>query len=147
MTPLLRLWLSPISSPIELQRLDHLANVTNTGAVVERACAPELVCLYGADEVHNDPASPDDFRSLLADIPSGSLLYRMYGKASQSAKQVYIGSVTIESGFVASEFGDCILAFRHAWDSKGSSVGIEANTHQERRTNHETGIKSRTPLA
>jgi G3E family GTPase len=79
-----------------------------------------------------------DFRSLLADIPSRSLLYRMYGKASRSAKQVYIGSVTTESGFVASEFGDRILAFRHAWGSKGSSVGIEANTHQERKTNHET---------
>ncbi len=138
MMPLLRFWLSPISSPIEMQRLDHLAGVTNNGAVVERACAPELVYLYGADEVHNDPASTDDFRSLLADIPSGSLLYRMYGKASRSAQQVYIGSVTTESGFVASEFGDRILAFQHAWGSKGSSVGIEANTHQERKTNHET---------
>ena len=119
-----------------MQLLDHLAGVTNNGAVVERACAPELVYLYGADEVHNDPASSDDFRSLLADIPSGSLLYRMYGKASRSAQQVYIGSVITESGFVASEFGDRILAFQHAWGSKGSSVGIEANTHLERKTNH-----------
>jgi hypothetical protein len=29
-----------------------------------------------------------------------------------------------------------ILAFQHAWGSKGSSVGIEANTHLERNTNH-----------
>ena len=42
-----------------------------------------------------------------------------------------------ESGFVASEFGDRILAFQHAWGSKGSSVGIEANTIQDRKTNHE----------
>jgi G3E family GTPase len=41
-----------------------------------------------------------------------------------------------ESGFVASEFGDRILAFQHAWGSKGSSVGIEATTHLERKTNH-----------
>jgi hypothetical protein len=141
----LRFWLSPISSPIELQRLDHLADVTNNGAVVERAGAPELVYLYGADEVHNDPASPDDFRALLADIPSESLLYRMYGKASRSAKQVYIGSVTTESGFVASAFGDRILAFQHAWGSQGASVGIESNTPQERQTNHETCIKRSTP--
>src|SRR5262245_49301246 len=138
MAPLLRLWLSPISNPIELQRLDHVAVVTNNGGGVERVCAPELVYLYGADEVRNDPASLDDFRSLLADIPSGSLVYRMYGKASRTTKQVYIGSVTTESGFVASEFGDRILAFQHAWGSKGSSVGLEANTHQERQTNHET---------
>ena len=118
MLPLLRWWLSPISNPIELQLLDHLAVVTNTGAPVEHACAPQLVYLYGADEVRNDPASTADFRSILADIPSGSLLYRMYGKSRPDAKQVYIGSVILESGFVASEFGDRILAFRHAWGSK-----------------------------
>ena len=115
MLPLLRFWLSPISSPIELQRLDHLAAVTNNGTVVERPVAPELVYLYGADEVRNDPSSTEDFRSLLADIPSDSRLYRMYGKATRNAKQIYIGSITTESPFVASEFGDCILAFRHAW--------------------------------
>ena len=71
--------------------------------------APELVYLYGADEVRNDPASTEDFRSLLANIPSGSLLYRMYGKATRNAKQIYIGSITTESAFVASEFGDRIL--------------------------------------
>ena len=87
MLPLLRFWLSPISHPIELQRLDHLADVTSDGAVVERACAPELVYLYGADEVRNDPASTDDFRSILADIPSGSLLYRMYGKTSRDGRE------------------------------------------------------------
>ena len=105
-----------------MQLLDHLADVTNDGTLVERSCAPELVYLYGADEVHNDPASTEDFRLLLAEIPTGSLLYRMYGKATRSAKQVYIGSVTTESAFVASEFGDRILAFRHAWGLKSASA-------------------------
>ena len=114
MLPFLRFWLSPISSPIELQRLDHLAAVTSDGTIVERPVAPELVYLYGADEVRNDPASTEDFRSLLACIPSGSLLYRMYGKAARSSRQTYIGCITSESAFVASEFGDRILAFRHA---------------------------------
>lgn len=123
MVPLLRFWLSPISSPIEMQPLDHLADVTNNGAVVERACAPELVYLYGADEVRNDPASTEDFRSLLANIPPGSLLYRMYGKATRNAKQIYIGSITTESAFVASAFGDRILAFQHAWNANGSTTG------------------------
>ena len=36
MLPLLRFWLSPISNPIEMQLLDHLAVVTNTGAAVEQ---------------------------------------------------------------------------------------------------------------
>ena len=66
MLPLLRFWLSRISSPIELQPLDHLAAVTDNGTVVERAIAPELVYSLRADEVRNDPASTEDFRSLLA---------------------------------------------------------------------------------
>jgi hypothetical protein len=118
MLPFLRFWLSPISSPIEIQRLDHLAEVTSDGAAVKDAVAPELVYFYGAEQVRNDPASTEDFRSILTAIPSGSLIYRVYGKVTRSAKQVYIGSVTIESGFVASEFGDRILAFKHAWGSK-----------------------------
>lgn len=118
MVKILRFWLSPISKPIEIQRLDHLAEVTSDGTAVEHVCAPELVYFYGADEVRNDPASEEDFRSILADIPPGALLYRVYGKMSGSSKPVYIGSITTESPFVASEFGDRILAFKHAWGSK-----------------------------
>ncbi len=121
MLPLLRFWLSRISSPIELQRLDHLAVITNDGTEVEQACAPELVYLYGTDEVRNDPASTADFRSILAEIPAGTPLYRMYGKASPSAGKVYIGLITLESPFVASAFGDHTLAFQHAWPVTGSS--------------------------
>ena len=121
MLPLLRFWLSRISSPIELQRLDHLAVITNDGTEVEQACAPELVYLYGTDEVRNDPAATADFRSILAEIPAETPLYRMYGKASQSAEKVYIGLITLESPFVASAFGDHILAFQHAWPVTGSS--------------------------
>ena len=120
--PLLRFWLSPISSPIEMQRLDHLGGVTCDGTAVDHAHAPEQVYLYGAERVHNDPASTDDFRSILAGIPPESRLYRMYGKESQSAAPVYIGSVIAESGFVTSEFGDRILAFQHASGSTPSSA-------------------------
>ena len=41
--------------------------------------------------------------------------------ASPTAKKVYIGSITLESPFVASEFGDHILAFQHAWPVPDSS--------------------------
>ena len=44
----------------------------------------------------------------------------MYGKASRSAEKLYVGSVTLESGFVASAFGDRILAFQHAMPTKRS---------------------------
>ena len=125
MLPLLRLWLSRISSPIELQRLDHLAVTTNDGTAVERPCAPELVYLYGTDEVRNDPASTADFREILAQIPAGTPLYRMYGKASATAEKVYVGTITLESPFVASEFGDHVLAFQHAWPVTGACPGAK----------------------
>ena len=118
MIKILRFWLSPISKPIEIQRLDHLAEITSDGSAVKQPSAPELVYFYGAEEVRNDPASQEDFRNIVAAIPPGSLLYRVYGKASRSAKQIYLGSITTESTFVASEYGDCILAFKHAWGSK-----------------------------
>ena len=76
-----------ISSPIELQRLDHLAVTTNDGTAIEHPCAPELVYLYGTDEVRNDPASAADFREILAEIPAETPLYRMYGKASAKDRE------------------------------------------------------------
>ena len=44
----------------------------------------------------------------------------MHGKASATAEKVYIGVITLESPFVASEFGDNILAFQHAWPVTGA---------------------------
>ena len=106
-----------------MQLLDHLAGVTNNGSPSSSAPARRNWCTFTAGmKVHNDPASSDDFRSLLRAhsirIAPGSDA----GKASRSAQQVYIGSVITESGFVESEFGDRILAFQHAWGSKNSSV-------------------------
>jgi hypothetical protein len=46
------------------------------------------------------------------------MLYRVYGETDRNAEKVYIGSVTLESPFVASEFGDCVLAFQHAMPSQ-----------------------------
>ena len=117
---ILRLWLSAVSRPIEMHRLDHLAEVTNDGTVVAEPFSPELVHLYGGEDVHSHPASTEDFRTILSEIPPSSLLYRMYGRETEDAKQVYIGSIISESAFVASEFGDCILAFQHAWGSKSA---------------------------
>ena len=65
---------------------------------------------------HRTPISHD----VLAQIPSETPLYRMYGKVSAEAKKVYIGTIRLESPFVASEFGDHILAFQHAWPVTGT---------------------------
>jgi hypothetical protein len=73
--------------------------------------------LHAADEVHNDPATEEDFRTILARIPPDTLLYRVYARTARSEAQIHVGSVTTESSFVASEFGDRVLAFKHAWGS------------------------------
>lgn len=117
---ILKLWLSPISRPINIQLLNHLAEIESNGSAVQRTVTPRLIHLYGADEVRNDPSSKYDFRLILSKIASGSLLYRMYGKTEEDDRQIYIGSIISESGFVATEFGDRILAFKHAWGSNNN---------------------------
>ena len=116
-TPMLRFWLTSVSDPFEHQLLDHLADVTSDGTRISHPVAPELVNLYSPDEVHNDPGSTEDFRTLLGEIPSGTLIYRMYGRITKKAAPIYIGSITTESAFIASEFQDRVLAFKHAWGS------------------------------
>lgn len=114
---LMKRWLSPISRPISMQRLEHLAEISSDGSRVPDAVAPELIFFYAPDDVHNDPASDEDFRTILTKIPPGTLLYRVYATSAQSQERIYVGTITSESHFVASEFGDRVLAFKHAWGS------------------------------
>ena len=115
--PLMQRWTTSISHPTEIQRLDHLAEISSDGSRVGDAVAPELIFLYASDDVHNDPATDEDFRTILARIPPGTLLYRVYARTPPSETQIHVGSITTESSFVASEFGDRILALKHAWGS------------------------------
>ena len=51
----------------------------------------------------------------------------------EGGEKVYIGSITLESQFVASEFGDRILAFQHAWPVTGvMSCGGARDGHNRR---------------
>jgi hypothetical protein len=117
MVALLKRWLGPISHPINMQRLEHLAEIASDGSTVANPVAPEVVFLYAPDDVHNDPASGEDFRTILGRIQPGTLLYRVYATSPPSQPRIHIGSIITESPFVASEFGDRILAFKHAWGS------------------------------
>jgi hypothetical protein len=105
-------WLSPITDPM-YQPLDHLGAIFADGRKVDRINAPKLIYFYGADELHNDPQTTQDFREMLAEVPSGTLLYHVFCRTDQAAKQIYLGFIKTESEFVASEFGDRILSLRH----------------------------------
>ncbi len=54
-----------------------------------------------------------DVRLGLAQIPAGTVLFRVKARASAAAEPELIGSLAIESQFVASEFGDRALFFQH----------------------------------
>lgn len=110
--PLVHWWLSAIADPM-YQPLEHLAKVTADGVVVDSPVAPRLIYLYAADERHTDPASTTDFRELLAEVPAGAELYNMFGTPDENEKPLYIGRIRTESRFVASEFGDRVLALHH----------------------------------
>jgi hypothetical protein len=110
--PIVEWWLSPIADPM-FQPLEHLATITADGRKVDRVRSPELIFFYGADELHTDPQTKQDFREMLAEVAPGSILYRVFCRTNQDAKQVYVGFIRTESAFVASEFGDRILALRH----------------------------------
>jgi len=110
--PLLDWWLSAISNPM-FQSLEHLAAVNCDGTTADPVVAPQLVFLYGPAPLHPDPATTRDFRDILKAIPSGTTLYRIFGRMNETADQIYIGSLQTESPFVASEFGDRIVSLRH----------------------------------
>jgi hypothetical protein len=106
-------WLSDIA-PVMHQPLDSLAEVTATGQKVTTPRAPYQIHLYAPAEVHFPPDAKEDFRILLMKIPPGTVLYRVFGRAAKGDdRQVYLGYVRTSSKFVASEFGDRILALPH----------------------------------
>src|SRR5262249_40969515 len=96
------------------QPLDALAELTSSGQQVAAPRAPYQIFFYAPAELHFAPDTKEDFRVLLAKIPPGTELYRVFALATQDAeKQIYLGYIRTDSEFVASEFGDRILALPH----------------------------------
>jgi hypothetical protein len=98
------------------QPLHHVAAITSDGQSVASPRAPDRIFLDAPGRVHLFPDTTADFRTLLGQIPSGCLLYRVWAAPSKSDEMILIGSVITESGFVASEFGDRVLAMHHVRD-------------------------------
>jgi hypothetical protein len=93
------------------QPLFHVASVTADGQPVEAPVAPARLFLEAPGEIHFQPDTAADFRTLLGRIPEGSVLYRVF-----AAPPVPVGRVVTASRFVASEFGDRVLAMQHVRD-------------------------------
>jgi hypothetical protein len=56
----------------------------------------------------------EDFKDLLATIPSGTKLYSVYAiDEAVGGKQILIGNIVLQSTFTTSKFGDDYLFFKH----------------------------------
>ncbi len=98
-----------IADPLR-RPVDHLAAVGPDGAAVAQPRAPRRIHFRPA-EVHFPADSTADFRDLLATVPVGTIIYAVYAETPDG--EVHIGDVRTLSPFVASEWGDRVLHFKH----------------------------------
>lgn len=90
------------------------AEVDATGKRIEKPISPKVVVflpLEAPNAIFRNNEG-QDFRDVLAKIPVGTQIYEVYGLDS-SNKRILIGTVETVSLFVASQFGDQRLFFRH----------------------------------
>jgi hypothetical protein len=92
--------------------VSNLSTITPDGKEVSNAHAPQKIEFRPAS-VHFDPKTTADFREDLAKIPTGSILYEIWGKSEKDETFVHLADVKTTSSFVASSFGDQELNFQH----------------------------------
>jgi hypothetical protein len=98
-------------------RLDHVAGIQSNGVSVKDPVTPEWIVFTptALAESFGDKRAID-FRPELLGIPQGSRIYTIQGAfpaKDGSFKMIEIGYVETDSRFVASEFADKKLHFRH----------------------------------
>jgi hypothetical protein len=89
---------------------DHLAEINPNGTKVDvnELIAPGKLVLKATSDDTNLPVLPKrDVRKDLMKIPAGTTLFEVY------ASNKIIGTIVLESNFIASQFGDDQLFFRH----------------------------------
>lgn len=92
--------------------VDHVAAVSAEGQAVASAKAPFQVFFEPAEGLVMD-SQAKDYREELAKVPVGTVLYNVYALETQNSEKVLIGTLSTNSEFVASEYGDKTLYFQH----------------------------------
>lgn len=92
--------------------VSHLADWDNEGHHVLSPVAPERLYFKPAESVVGiiDPNSREDFRLSLNQIPYGPM-YEVYGE--YKGVEYHVGTLSLESELLASEYGDKELFFQH----------------------------------
>jgi hypothetical protein len=92
----------------------HLSRILPHGDDVDNPVAPYQIEFRPA-EVHFEPDTTNDFRAELGKIPAGTVIYQLWGRASEDSEDYFhIADVKTASPFVASAFADRELNFQHA---------------------------------
>jgi len=91
----------------------YMAKVNQDGSTVSAPVAPEkLILVPNRSQLEFDAAS-HEVRDDLGTIASGTTLYSVYGVMAGGGGRIYIGRIVSSSRFIASQFGDQKLFFRH----------------------------------
>jgi hypothetical protein len=92
--------------------VNSMSKVKSDGTLVTSAAkGPQQVTLVPNKDLPQESA-PHEVRETFANIPSGTVLYRIY-EGGSGTRGTYIGDIVTQSSFVASKFGDENLFFRH----------------------------------
>lgn len=93
--------------------VNHVASVTRDGTPEAEPRAPFQLIFQPAAGLALD-SNAEDFRLEMAKLPAGTVLYDVYAIAEPGGTdEVLIGHVVSRSEFVASDYGDRRLYFRH----------------------------------
>jgi hypothetical protein len=117
---LVRLMGLVVDEPLHL-RLDHLARTYTSGEMVsaEDQVVPYAITFVATAEAYDAYDVDADFREAFAKYEAGSTLYHVYLQAKPDACWGRWGSMETTSSFVASEWGDRKLYFKHATEGQG----------------------------
>lgn len=99
-------------SPANDLPVNHLAETSEMGEVINDAVSPEQLFFEPSERVRNliDEKSREDFRTSLAQVSAGPI-YEVYGL--YQGERIHVATVVLESELLASEYGDQKLFFQH----------------------------------
>ncbi len=101
-----------VSSYPEEILLEHMAQIDVRGLTSEQPKAPRQVFFVPDDKIHFS-SDEHDFREDLLKIPTETKIYSVLALSADGKTKDYIGDIATTSEFLASEFGDDGLFFKH----------------------------------
>ncbi len=96
--------------------LKHLASLDSRGNLVDKPFEPFRINFKptaAAKALMHEATLKDDFRNVLAGKGEGVVLYEIWVSTADSKTEWHVGSLEGTSGFVASQYGDEVLRFKH----------------------------------